>query len=197
MRMTRSLLTADQNETENTVVLTGENGERVVLEFLDLIEYLGNEYAVFLPTEEDSDEVVILQLENSSDDRETYIDVDDENVLNAVFAIFKDTYKNEFNFQDENGKASSKNVVKYRSRLGLWFIAWLSAFAGGHYNWLGYKEAGASYRAEHGVLRALLNPACWIVHCWEQIAIIFGKYREDAYGNPVRYFALLRNLMKK
>lgn len=101
-------------------------------------------------------------------------------------------YQNTMNVEN-----TTTQKVKYRSRLGLWAIAWVSAFAGGHLNWLGFKEAGANFRAEHGIIRALFNSACWIIHCWEQIAIIFGKYREDAYGNPVRYFALLRNVMKK
>lgn len=198
MTMTRNLAGVDQAETENRVVLIAENGERVVLELLDLIEYLGKEYVVFLPTDEESDEVIILELASSSDEREVYVDVEDENILNAVFGMFKSTYKNEFNFQDEaTVKEVSNDNVKYRSRLGLWFIAWVSAFAGGHYNWLGFKEAGAEHRAQHGVLGALLSPACWIFHCWEQIAILFGKYREDAYGNPVRYFSHLRNLLKK
>ena len=56
--------------------------------------------------EEDAepDEVVILQIEkngeNANSDEETYISVEDENVLNAVFEIFKDKFKDEFNFVD-------------------------------------------------------------------------------------------------
>ena len=189
--------TNDSRDIDNTIVLTGENGEQATFEFLDLIEYLGKEYVVLLPVDEDSDEVVILQLDSSNDNEESYINVEDENILNAVYGMFKDKYKDEFNFQEGEQKTAAGSLIKYRSRLGLWAIAWVSAFAGGHLNWLGFKEAGANFRAEHGIIRALFNPACWIIHCWEQIAIIFGKYREDAYGNPVRYFALLRNVMKK
>ena len=33
-------------------------------------------------------------------EEETYVSVDDENVLNAVFEIFKEKFKDEFNFVD-------------------------------------------------------------------------------------------------
>ena len=96
--------------------------------------------------------------------------------------------------EEKNG---STQKVKYRSRFVLWLVAWVTAFAGGHLNWLGFKEAGEAWRAEHGVIKAVFTPVCWIFHCWEQIAIIFGKYKTDAYGNPVKYFAFIRNLKNK
>ena len=99
----------DENneELDNIVTLKDEDGNDVKFEFLDLIEYEGEEYVVLLPAEEEEDaepdEVVILQLEKGSDENseeETYISVDDENVLNAVFEIFKEKFKDEFNFVD-------------------------------------------------------------------------------------------------
>ena len=71
---------------------------------LDLIEYESEEYVVLLPIDEDGEnddgEVVILKLEDSDTDEESYVSVDDETVLNAVFEIFKDKFKDEFNFTD-------------------------------------------------------------------------------------------------
>ena len=99
----------DENneELDNIVTLKDEDGNDVKFEFLDLIEYEGEEYVVLLPAEEDEtaepDEVVILQLEKGSDENseeETYVSVDDENILNAVFEIFKEKFKDEFNFVD-------------------------------------------------------------------------------------------------
>lgn len=99
----------DENneELDNIVTLKDEDGNDVKFEFLDLIEYEGEEYVVLLPAEEEEDaepdEVVILQLEKGSDENskeETYVSVDDENVLNAVFEIFKEKFKDEFNFVD-------------------------------------------------------------------------------------------------
>ena len=55
-----------------------------------------------LPTEDgelDADEVVILKLEDSNAP-EMYSSVEDERTLNAVFAIFKERFKDVFNFAD-------------------------------------------------------------------------------------------------
>lgn len=94
-------------ELDNVIVLNDENGEEVPFEFLDLIELDGEEYVVLLPIEEDeeaedSGEVVILKVEDTdSEEEESYVSVDDEEVLNKVFEIFKDKFKDEFNFLDE------------------------------------------------------------------------------------------------
>ncbi len=92
-------------EMDNIIVLNDENGNEVKFEFLDLIEYDGEEYIILLPTEEgeDNDEVVILKVEDAEDDpeMETYVSVEDEATLNAVFEMFKEKFKDEFNFIDE------------------------------------------------------------------------------------------------
>ena len=92
-------------ELDNIIVLNDENGEEIEFEFLDLIEYDGEEYVVLLPNDEDEDdagEVVILKLEDTdNEEEESYVSVDDEEVLKAVFDIFKDKFKDEFNFIDE------------------------------------------------------------------------------------------------
>ena len=99
----------DENneELDNIVTLKDEEGNDVKFEFLDVIEYEGEQYVVLLPAEEaedsEPDEVVILQLESETEDEdgeETYVSVDDENILNAVFEIFKEKFKDEFNFVD-------------------------------------------------------------------------------------------------
>ncbi len=93
----------ESEEIDNIIVLNDENGEEVPFEFLDLIEYEGEEYVVLLPVEEDeeADEVVILKLEDTeSEDEESYVSVDDEEVLNTIFEMFKEKFKDEFNFVD-------------------------------------------------------------------------------------------------
>lgn len=91
-------------ELDNLIVLNDEEGNEVKFEFLDLIELDGEEYVVLLPVDEDSDEVVILKVEDSEDDEEmeNYVSVDDEATLNQVFEIFKEKFKDEFNFVDED-----------------------------------------------------------------------------------------------
>ena len=93
---------------ENVIVLNDEAGNEVKFEFLDLIELDGEEYVVLLPMseegEEDDGEVVILKVEDTDEesDEESYVSVDDEATLNKVFEIFKDKFKDEFNFVDED-----------------------------------------------------------------------------------------------
>ena len=92
----------DENneELDNIVTLKDEDGNDVKFEFLDLIEYEGEEYVVLLPAEEEEDaepdEVVILQLEKGEDENseeETYVSVEDENVLNDNKLTDKDKKK--------------------------------------------------------------------------------------------------------
>ena len=90
-------------ELDNIIILNDEEGNEAEFEFLDLIEYEGEEYVVLLPVEEtdDAGEVVILKLEDTeSEDEESYVSVDDEDVLNKVFEIFKEKFKDDFNFVD-------------------------------------------------------------------------------------------------
>lgn len=92
-------------ELDNIIILNDEEGNEVKFEFLDLIELDGEEFVVLLPTEdeEDSEEVVILKVEDSEDeDMESYVSVDDEETLNTVFEMFKEKFKDEFNFVDED-----------------------------------------------------------------------------------------------
>ena len=89
---------------ENAIVLQDENGEDVAFEFLDYIELDGAEYVVLLPIEDEDEgqpEVVILQVGESDDDEiESYSSVDDETTLMHVFGIFKDRFKDIYDFVD-------------------------------------------------------------------------------------------------
>ena len=98
----------ENEELDNIIVLNDEEGNEVKFEFLDLVELDEEEYVVLLPIsedgEEDEGEVVILKLEETDEEseEESYVGVDDEEILNQVFAIFKEKYKDEFNFVDED-----------------------------------------------------------------------------------------------
>ncbi|MBR0428391.1 MAG: DUF1292 domain-containing protein [Clostridia bacterium] len=95
-------------ELDNIIVLNNENGEEVKFEFLDLVDLDDEQYVVLLPMVEDEDEeegeVVILKLEDTDEDsdEESYVSVDDEEVLMKVFNIFKEKFKDDFNFADED-----------------------------------------------------------------------------------------------
>ena len=90
----------EAEEESNFITLTDENGVDSVFEFMECIEYQGKEYLVLLPADEDSAEVVILEVEPVDDETENYISVEDEAVLEAVYAIFKDHFKDILTFED-------------------------------------------------------------------------------------------------
>jgi len=83
-----------------------------------------------------------------------------------------------------------------RSRFTLLFKAWLGSWRGAHLKWLGYEEKAAAVKEKYGWgVVSMLTPAGWLrmfisicYHVVEQVSIIFGKYRTDADGHPVRYF---------
>ena len=97
----------ENEELDNIIVLNDEDGKEVEFEFLDLVELDGEEYVVLLPIEdeesEDEGEVVILKVEDTeNEEEESYVSVDDEEILNKVFEIFKEKFKDEFDFIDED-----------------------------------------------------------------------------------------------
>ena len=89
-----------QEEEASIITFVDEDGEEVTFEYLDCIEYEGKEYLALLPTDEGSNEVVILEIEPVDEENENYLAVDDEAVLDAVYAIFKDHYKDILTFED-------------------------------------------------------------------------------------------------
>ena len=94
-------------ELDNIVILNDENGNEVKFEFLDIVELDDEEYVVLLPVseegEEEEGEVVILKIEDTDDENseeESYVSIDDEEILNKVFDIFKEKFKDNFDFVD-------------------------------------------------------------------------------------------------
>ena len=102
----------DENENfegedlDNIIILNDEDGNEVKFEFLDLIDYEDEEYIVLLPVteegEEEEGEVVILKVEDTDDDSEegSNVRVENEDTLNKVFEIFKERFKDDFDFVD-------------------------------------------------------------------------------------------------
>ena len=89
------------NEEElNIVTLTDADGTDKDYEFLDLIDLDDKEYVVLLPVEEETDEVIILEVHPLDDENEEYLGVEDTAVLDKVFEEFKERFKDEFDFDD-------------------------------------------------------------------------------------------------
>ena len=88
------------NEEEVSILtLTDENGEDVNFKYLDCLEYEGVEYLVLMPEGDEENELVILEVEPVGEENENYLAVEDEAVLNAVFEIFKEKFKDVLEFE--------------------------------------------------------------------------------------------------
>lgn len=89
-----------QEEEASILTLVDENGQDVDFEYLDCIEHQGKEYLVLVPAEEEAFEIVILEVQPVDEETENYIAVEDEAVLDAVYGIFKERYKDVLDFAD-------------------------------------------------------------------------------------------------
>ena len=93
-------------DLDNIVILNDEDGNEVKFEFLDLVELDDEEYVILLPVIDDGveeeGEVVILKVEDTDEDseEESYVSVEDDEILNKVFEIFKERFKDDFDFVD-------------------------------------------------------------------------------------------------
>lgn len=93
-------------DSPTILILNDENDQEIKFEFLDLIEYEDEEYIVLMPVDsnEDEGEILILKYQENLDDAEnpeTYISIEDENVLDNVYSIFKDKWKDVYNFVED------------------------------------------------------------------------------------------------
>lgn len=89
----------EEMENEGTLItLEDEEGNEVEFEFLDVVEYEGEEYIVLIENDEDADEVVILKINAIDEETEEYASIEDEELLEKLFEIFKKKYEGDINF---------------------------------------------------------------------------------------------------
>ena len=82
------------------LTLTDENGNDQNFEYLDVIEYQGKEYLILMPAEEEETHIVLLEIEPVDEENENYLSIDDEDLLNTVYGLFKEKYKDILTFED-------------------------------------------------------------------------------------------------
>ena len=87
-------------EEESILTLTDENGDEIQFEYMDCIQYEGKEYLILMPVDEESNEIVILEIQPVDEENENYLAVEDEAILEAVYGIFKERYKDVLQFAD-------------------------------------------------------------------------------------------------
>ena len=89
-----------EEEESSILTLTDENGVDNDFEYLGCIEYKGKEYLVLMPVDTVETEIVILEVEPVDEETENYLSVQDETILNAVYDIFKEKYKDVLTFEE-------------------------------------------------------------------------------------------------
>lgn len=87
---------------ENIYLLEDNDGNEVPFEFVDLMEYEGEEYLFLLPIEDDNGEVLILHIDMVDGDEEAYSGVESEELLTILFHMFKEKYQDMYEFAEED-----------------------------------------------------------------------------------------------
>lgn len=90
----------EEEEDNGVLILTDEDGQDVSFEYLDSVDYQGKEYLVLMPSDEAETQIVILEVEPVDEENENYLSVNDEAILDAVYDIFKERYKDVLTFED-------------------------------------------------------------------------------------------------
>ena len=91
----------EENEEEsNVVILTDEDGNDVEFEHLDTIEYGDDIYVVLIETVYDEGVTILKLIEGDDENDDELTTVEDEEVAEAVYQIFKERNKDFFDFED-------------------------------------------------------------------------------------------------
>jgi len=89
-----------EEEIENYITLTDDDGNDVSFEILGTVEYEDHLYGVLLPFEDEDDEVVILEIiPGETPDEDDFVSVDNDELLGKVFEEFKKDYDGEYEFE--------------------------------------------------------------------------------------------------
>lgn len=97
--MADEILMEEMENEAPLITLEDEEGNEMEFEFLDIVEYEGEEYIVLIENNEDADEVVILKINPVDDETEEYLSIEDEELLDKLFDIFKKKYEGDIKFE--------------------------------------------------------------------------------------------------
>ena len=90
----------EEMEESGILTLTDENGQDVDFEYLDCLTYEDKEYLILMPADDPATEIVILEVVPVDEENENYLAVEDEAILDAVYGLFKEKYKDILTFED-------------------------------------------------------------------------------------------------
>lgn len=91
-------------EEENSIFeFVDDEGNTEKFEVLDFIEFEGKDYAVLLPVTDNEEDLMVHILEvveELDSEYDTYIGIDDQELVDKVYAVFMEKHKEDFNFID-------------------------------------------------------------------------------------------------
>ncbi|MBP3759997.1 MAG: DUF1292 domain-containing protein [Ruminococcus sp.] len=89
-----------EEDNENYITLTDEEGNDVSFEIIDTVQYDDRLFAVMIPFDEEDDGVVILEIIPAEEPEfDDFVSVDDEELIEAVFEKFKKNYDGPYEFE--------------------------------------------------------------------------------------------------
>lgn len=83
---------------DEIIILRDETGCETRFELLDTVEYLGESYVVLLAEDDDTQVVILKYTQDDASDGAIYSGIDDAEIIDEVFEIFKQRYKDEISF---------------------------------------------------------------------------------------------------
>lgn len=101
----------NEQEDMGILYLTDEEGKEFPFQFIDVINYEEQDYAILFPAEEselddeDDGEVVILRVTPHDDGSADFETIEDTDILDAVFNIFMENLQQSFAAGDEEIEA--------------------------------------------------------------------------------------------
>lgn len=86
-------------DMERTVVLHDDDGNSMAFNILDIVDYQEKQYAVLAMRDDNFDGGLDIVQVECTEEEEIYSPVDDMATMQAVFAIFKEKFKDVFQFK--------------------------------------------------------------------------------------------------
>lgn len=82
---------------DDSIITLEADGDEEKFGFLDFVEYENEEFIVLYPLERKDDRLLILKVEEdaTSDEYDSYVGIDDDDLVQAVFEKFMAEHKDE------------------------------------------------------------------------------------------------------
>lgn len=88
-------------DINKVIVLSDDVGNEMEIEYIDSTDFEGERYALFMPLENDDDEVIIMRYDNVSKDYDSFIPVEDKRILEGVYEKLREKYAPQLKELDE------------------------------------------------------------------------------------------------